>query len=287
VSDAQGRTRRSTPPVRARNTLLPPAECSVVGSGQAQLAVTSRGAGPAVVFLHSGVADQRCWESSFPGWRTITWDRRGFGQTTWVPEPHAHVEDLIAVLDAIGERQVVLVGNSQGGRIAIDATLARPERVRGLVLVASAVSGAPEPEIPSEVREIVDAFEAAERAGDFHVLNRLEARCWLDGPMCPEGRVGGSARQLLLQMNLRILTAGPVGEERQPPPAWPELHRIAVPVRVIVGLLDLPHVIHNARHIARTVQNGELVEWDNVAHLPSLEAPERLDREIASFLASL
>lgn len=281
------RTRRSAPPVRARDKVLPPAECTLVSSGQAQLACTSRGAGPAVMLLHSGVTDQRSWETAFAGWRTITWDRRGFGQTTWVAEPHAHTDDLLAVLDALGIEQVVLVGNSQGGRIAIDTALAHPERVRGLMLVASAVTGAPEPEVPPEVRELVDAFEAAETAGDIDTLNRLEARCWLDGPMCPEGRVGGPARELLLMMNRRILTAPPTGEARPSPPAWPVLDRLAVPVRVLVGALDLPHVLGNAEHIARTVQDGELVVWDNVAHLPSLEAPERLDVEIASFLASL
>lgn len=278
---------RSPPGGRRGATRPPAAECTLVGSGRAQLACTSRGAGPAVVFLHSGVTDQRSWTSSVPGWRSILWDRRGFGQTTSEPEPHSPVDDLFAVLDAIGVREAVLVGNSQGGRIAIDAALAHPERVRGLMLVASAVSGSPEPEIPPGVQPLVAAFEAAEAAKDIDAMNALEARCWLDGALAPEGRVRGPARELLLQMNRQILTAPPVGEERPAPPAWPNLHRIAVPVRVIVGTLDLPHIVRNGEHVARTVQNGELLVWNDVAHLPSLEVPERLEAEIESFLASI
>jgi pimeloyl-ACP methyl ester carboxylesterase len=58
-----------------------------------------------------------------------------------------------------------LVGSSQGGKIALDFTLLLPDRVAGLVLLAPAVSGAPDPEQADpdteRLSDLIDAPQAA------------------------------------------------------------------------------------------------------------------------------
>jgi pimeloyl-ACP methyl ester carboxylesterase len=124
-----------------------------LASGRARLAGVEAGSedsgGPPAVFLHAGVADRRMWQDQIaafaPGRRVVAYDRRGFGETRGQPETFSHLDDLLAVLDQLGIASAVLVGCSQGGRIAIDFALTHPDRVAGLFLAAPAVTGAPSP----------------------------------------------------------------------------------------------------------------------------------------------
>jgi len=223
------------------------------------------------------------------GWRGIAYDRRGFGWTPPAARPFAQVDDLTAVLDRFaGDRPAVLVGCSQGGRIALDAALAHPERVRALVLVASAVSGAPGPgDLPAPVRALLDRLEAAEAAGDLAAVNALEAWCWLDGPAAREGRVSGPLRDLFLDMNGIALSHEGNDLAVPPPPAWSRLGEIAAPTLVVWGDLDFPHVQERCRHLAAAIAGAQAHIFFGTAHLPNLEVPEAFDARLLTFLAAL
>jgi pimeloyl-ACP methyl ester carboxylesterase len=112
---------------------------SWVRSGSAELPVDRAGTGDPALLLHAGVADRRAWLATLDappeGWELVAYDRRGHGDARWAAEPHDPVDDLLAVLDHVGVRSAVLVGSSRGGRVAIDAALAHPDRVRALALV--------------------------------------------------------------------------------------------------------------------------------------------------------
>ena len=159
------------------------------------------GGAPHVVFLHTGISDQRSWDERDRtcSARTWTWwptTGAASGSRPMRPERHDQVVDLLAVLDGLGLDQVVLVGNSRGGQIALDFTLTHPDRVAALVLVAAACLGRARRREAIEPVEaaIWETLEAAEAAGALDALNLGEIRLWVDGPHAPEGRVGGAAR---------------------------------------------------------------------------------------------
>jgi pimeloyl-ACP methyl ester carboxylesterase len=219
----------------------------------------------------------------------VAYDRRGFGTTTYEPEQYDHVVDLVAVLDALDLPRVVLVGNSQGGQVALSATLAHPDRVAALVLVAPAVSGAPEvteSEIEPAEAAIWETLEAADAAGALEALNLGEIRLWVDGPNAPEGRVGGPRRDLALAMNRLALHAESPGHEPEPPDAWSHLSEVAVPVLVVVGDLDLRHFQERCAWLAEHIPDAELVVMPGAAHLPGLEQPEEFAALLREFLAA-
>jgi pimeloyl-ACP methyl ester carboxylesterase len=273
-------------------------ELAVPTRDGASLAAERAGAagGPTVVLLHAGVADRRAWHGvaerlAGRGADAVAYDRRGFGGTPGTTTAFRHADDLLDVLAAVAGdgRPAWLVGNSQGGLVALDVALSEPGRVAGLVLVAPAVSGAPEiedDELDAGTRELSEAIDRAWEAGDLDELNRLEVRLWLDGPAGPDGRVGGAARELALDMNAVALSSG-MDEDAGAGDldAWSRLEEIRAPTTIVFGTLDLPPVIERCRTLAeRLPAVREVVELPDAAHLPSLEDPERLADAIARAL---
>ncbi len=272
-----------------------PPELLQVASGKARLTLTRNGRGrtPSVVFLHTGISDHRSWHDVMdrlgPEMDVAAYDRRGFGTTAYRPESHDQVVDLCRVLDALGLERAVLVGNSSGGEVALNAALTHPDRVSALVLVAPAISGAPqvtEADIEPEVAAIWESLEAADTAGALDALNLGEIRLWLDGPTAPEGRVGGVRRELALDMNRIALHAESPGSEREPPDAWSRLSELALPTLVVAGDLDLRHLQARCRALAARIPGAELCVLVGAAHLPAFEQPEAFTGVLRSFLAA-
>lgn len=242
-----------------------------------------------LVFLHAGVADGRMWQPQWDAFQSahpmLRYDRRGFGQSrTTAAVPYSRTRDLWAVLDAVAWDRVVLVGCSQGGRVAVDAALAQPGRVAALVLVAPAIGGAPEPALSAEAQALDEAIDAADEAGQVDLANELEAQLWLDGPSSPAGRVGGAVRDLFLSMNGIALRADDPGPVQDEPPAWERLEQLNVPTLVLWGDLDLPHLQGRCQQLLQRIPGAEGGVLPGTAHLPGLEAPGPFNDALARFL---
>jgi hypothetical protein len=122
------------------------------------------GAGPAVVWLGgfrsdmSGTKAQALadWAAA-QGRACLRFDYLGHGESSGDFQAQGTItrwrEDALAVLDELVAGPAVLVGSSMGGWLACLVAMARPERVRALVLVAPAADFTDKlmaPEIPAD-----------------------------------------------------------------------------------------------------------------------------------------
>lgn len=99
---------------------------------------------PPVVFTHGAGIDHRTFAPQVPviaeRYRVLIWDVRGHGRSR--PDggvfsiPRA-AEDLVALLDHLGYRQVVLVGQSMGGYISQELAYRYPDRVCAMVIIGA------------------------------------------------------------------------------------------------------------------------------------------------------
>ena len=98
------------------------------------------GDGPPVLAIHGITASHLAWGMVAPlvTAPVVAPDLRGRGGSGSLPGPYgmaAHAADCVAVLDALGVEQAVVVGHSMGGFVASVLAHRHPDRVARLVLV--------------------------------------------------------------------------------------------------------------------------------------------------------
>jgi pimeloyl-ACP methyl ester carboxylesterase len=135
---------RGGPPRRRGGSLRAVTAARIVEGAGVPLAVTVRGDGPVHVLVHGLASDAAAWapaagELAGGGRRVVTYDRRGYG-ASGAPEPYGattvqeQAEDLVAVLDAVGADDAVLLGDGFGALVALDAMRRHARRVRAAAL---------------------------------------------------------------------------------------------------------------------------------------------------------
>ncbi len=133
------------------------------------IAYERTGEGPPLVMVHGMTSTHRSWEL-LPKLRehftVYAMERRGRGESGDAADYSLdrEVEDVVALVDSIGEGPVDLLGHSHGAILVLEAALRRAERVRRLVLYEGSL---PFPEGTELYRsEALDAVRERLGAGD-------------------------------------------------------------------------------------------------------------------------
>jgi len=263
-------------------------ESGVIEYDGGALAWESAGEGPDVVFLHPGLWDGRVWDEQFGvfsrSYRVLRFDFRGYGHSSR-PEPgkpYSHVEDVAAVLDARGVQHAALVGNSMGGRVAIDFALAHPERVGALVLAATNVGGFEETE--DEAKEYADLdreIEQAVQAGDAERAMELELSVWATA-LGTEDPAGARIRKIAFE-NLHVITMDESREARLAD-AFGGLPEIGAPVLVLAAEHDPPVFRRLSEQVAGRIPNARFTEIPNTDHVIPVRRADEFNRVVLRFL---
>ncbi|WP_285662495.1 alpha/beta fold hydrolase [Actinorhabdospora filicis] len=238
------------------------------------------GDGPAVTLLHSGVCDRRMWQAQWQplvdaGFKAIRVDFRGYGDTPYPTEPWNNADDVRDLLDELGIEKTAVVGSSWGGRIAQEFAARYPERVSRLVLLCAAGDLA---EPTPDVIAFDDREEALIEAGDLDGAVALNVATWV-GPLA-----SAETRELVTAMQRRAFDVQVGGADVAPIRHEYSPADIAAPTLVVKGAHDLELFQNLADAFVAVLPDARLLDLDWAGHLPTLEAPERVEGELIGFL---
>ncbi|WP_205698467.1 alpha/beta fold hydrolase [Conexibacter sp. SYSU D00693] len=237
-----------------------------------------------VVLLHGFAGTGRSWDpvrEHLPaGLDVRAPDVRGHGtRASARPISFADcAQDVVAELEP--DRPAVVAGYSMGGRLALHAALAAPERFAHLVLVATTAGI----EDPTERRARVAADAAlAEWAQD--ATPEQFADRWQALPLFAGTPPAAAARwrEDLLRNDPRHLAEvlRTIGTGHMDPPLWDRLGALDVPATVVAGERDAKFVAL-AERLSRALPRARLVLVPGAGHGLPREAPQPLARLLAA-----
>ncbi len=245
------------------------------------LAYWVSGSGPTVVLLHGSNLDHRIWEAEVrllePHYRVIRYDLRGHGESAMPEAPFLASQDLIELLEHLGEKSVTLVGHSAGGQIALDLALEAPDLVDAMVLLAPGVGGYRPKEMPAFLQDLIVALQA----GDFDRANQI----LLDTPLFEVPEQYRGLVVSMVQSNRRLWTIPPNFLLVANPPALLRLDELKMPILVLIGDQDLSYLRELAQLIVEGAVNARLEVIPGGKHLLNLSSPEAFHARLLEFVA--
>lgn len=271
-----------------RQPALPPQSAHVISrSGSPVHAwVCGPESGPLIAWSHGATMDHRMFDAQLSilveaGYRVLTWDVRGHGQSKPIGEVPMRMadmaEDLLAILDSLGESgPLCFGGQSMGGYIAQQITRDFPERVQAMILIGSTSITAPISKFEEWALRSSPWWFAAWPWGN---LKRLMVRSIA---LRPEVRAYAkdSADQLTKAEFLQIWRA--VAEGLSPDPEY----RIGVPHLLTHGDHDKTgNVASMGPTWAKREPQCRYEVIPNASHNANQDNPESFNRVMLEFLA--
>jgi pimeloyl-ACP methyl ester carboxylesterase len=242
------------------------------------------GSGPrAIVLTHGLLMDRRMYSKLAPvlaahGHRVITVDMLGHGMSD---QPHDMTAysmpqfgaDVIALLDHLELPQAVIGGTSLGANIALEAAVAAPERVRGLVIEMPVLENA----LPAAAAAFVPlalALRISRRLMGFvaSVTRRIPRTYFLVDLMIDFVRRDPVASRAVLDGLIFGRVAPPIESRRA----------LTHPTLVIGHPSDPIHPFSDADRIARELPHARIVTANSIVEWRM--RPDRLDAELLTFL---
>lgn len=251
------------------------------------------GTGHPVLFM-SGLGGTRLgwWKQIEPlaqKYRVINLDNRDAGDSALAAAPYSIAEmadDAAGLIENLNLGRVFIMGISMGGFISLELALRHPARVEKMILVATSAGGTshvtPAPEIGATLLR---------KEGED-----IETRVRRTSPLiaAPGYCVAHPADLDRAVQHAKAKPMPPEAYQRQLSAAYAHtrngvaerLAQIRVPTLVIHGECDPLIPYANGKFLAANIAGAKFSTYAGVGHLVTIEAAERLNREVGEFLGS-
>ncbi len=268
--------------------------------GRHRVSSLTMGQGPDVLLLHGlGGTRASLFETAaafsqsyrvhvpdLPGFGSSNKPARGTYNARWF------AEIMLGLMDAQGARHAHVVGNSMGGRVAIEMAMIAPDRVRALGLLCPAVAWVKRDFHPlvrllrPEFGLLPHGFSRAAVASQFWSM--FYDRDLIDPAvgdlMVDEFRriyQTAGARYAFLSSARNIYLEAPYGRHG----FYPRLAELEPPALFIWGGHDRLIPAGFSRHVAKWLPAAEQVTLEHCGHVPQVELPEQTNELLIRFFA--
>jgi pimeloyl-ACP methyl ester carboxylesterase len=273
-----------------------PGEIRYASSGGVSIAYAVGGAGPVdLVYVGGWISHMevvredpaivRFQESLARFARVVDFDKRGTGLSDRVPDAQLptieeRMDDIRAVMDAVGLERAALFGFSEGGSLAMLFAATYPQRTTSLVLWGSHASMVRRPGYPwgmtaAQVQEAAQAY--GERwgsgvgLGSFAPSRREDpaTRQWWGRFQRMSASPGAATALLRMNAEIDVRSA---------------LSAISAPTLILHRRGDRISPVEHARYLAERIPGARLVELEGADHWPWIGETSPIVEEIEEFL---
>ncbi|AQS87208.1 non-heme chloroperoxidase [Neoasaia chiangmaiensis NBRC 101099] len=260
------------------------------------LHVKDTGNGRPVLLIHGWPLTGDMWEYQTlalqeAGYRVITYDRRGFGQSSHPIGPYDYdtlAADLATIIEELDLTDLTLVGFSMGGgEVARYLSRYGSARIAGVALIASVVPGLLKSEHNPDGIEI-DTFaniKSQIRKDRFHFLQEFGRTFY------GVGVLHKPVSEALLNWSFILAVMASPMATLECVDSWsltdfrPDLAAFNVPTLIIHGSGDatVPAAVSGKR-AASLLPNAHYIEYEGAPHGLFATVPDRLNQDLLAFL---
>jgi pimeloyl-ACP methyl ester carboxylesterase len=268
--------------------------------GRHRISTLTMGEGPDVLLIH-GLGGTRAsfFETAAAlstRYRVHAPDLPGFGSSSKPPRGAYNAgwfaESMLGLMDELGIKRARIVGNSMGGRTAIEMGLLAPERVDALALLCPAVAWIRRglhpivrllrPEfgfLPHGFRRSTVASQFWSIFYDRDVLDPAVGDLMVDEFRRIYHSAG--ARYAFLASARNIYLEAPFGSHG----FYPRLAGLVPPALFVWGTHDTLVPAAFSRHVRNWLPSAEQVTLDGCGHVPQVECAEEINRRLIEFFS--
>lgn len=250
-------------------------------------------AGPPILFVHGLAQSHLSFLPQFASglaarYRLVAYDLRGHGESDKPTDPAYYrdgrrwADELAAVIEGAELARPVLVGWSLGGRVLRQYLMHHGDgRLGGLHFVSCRPFEDPSVLAPASRNDIAGRPESLAARIDAHVA--FLRACFLRQPAEDDFAVALAYNAIVPQEIREAISGWSTGLEE----TRAALAKVTVPTLVSHGRDDALIRPAAAEMTAAAVPGARLSFYDDCGHSPFFEHPERFNRELDDFVASL
>jgi pimeloyl-ACP methyl ester carboxylesterase len=249
----------------------------------------NEGARP-LVLLHHVSTQAHTWDDfakrMSASYRVLALDLRGHGDSQWAGEGNYTTEDYASDVAALAEhlrlREVIVLGGSLGGRVALVYAGQHPEQVAALIM---------EDVGPVRPAEVSQRFADRVAGGDPE-FDTVEE--WAEHLRGDNRRTPPDAFLHLARCCTRQLPGGKLGLKRDPMiqrdfiplQLWQYVERVPGPFLLLIGAESVIVSPEHRDRMIQTIPGGRAVTFQGAGHYIVHDKPDEFENTVREFLTS-